>query len=282
MKRINLCILLILAGCSILNAQELASSKQKARDILTRYGEATGLTKNKSIGSLLSLTETGIEPESKVKLPSGIEYLAGSSFKQTLDFEAPCQVRTKLDTTHSSLYKGVRSENQQVDVNVLNGEAHYLNSAVYQDDKKLSAPFQYPTREEAIANTKKTAFKELFPIILDKFQCMPMEFDFVGIAESKDTRASIVETTSPDGVKYRMFFDEKTHLLLMMVETSGTNDNQKRERRYFYSDYKMMGGLLVASLIKTEKDGKLIETREIRALDLKPAFKPDLFKVSNK
>lgn len=280
MKRFQFCIILVLAGCSILHAQETAATKQKAREILTAHGEATGLMKNKSIGNLLSLTEAGISNETSNA--RGKELITETSFKVALDFEAPCRVRTKTESNIVSMYDGRRSENQSATEDVLNGESHFLNMEAYVDGKKMNMPLQYPTKEQAITSARKSAFPRLFPLVLDKFQCFPVEFDYVGIAESKDGRASIIEANSPDGVTYRMFFDDKTHFLLMMFETSILKDKRKRERRFFYSDYKQMGDLLVPSVVKIEKDGKLVETREIRALNLKPTFKAGMFNVKDK
>lgn len=280
MKHFHYLIILLLACCSSLNAQQSSATKEKTLEIFAAHAKAIGLPENGSAATQLSLTETAIS--NSVDIAGGKELISETSSKTVLDFESPCQVRTKLESDITSIFGGRKSNNQSVFESILNGDSYYSNAEAFIDGKKMDAPFKRPSREQAIAGEIRNAFPRLFPIVLEKFDCVPMEFDFVGIAESTDGRASVIGAVSQQGVTHKLFFDEKTHLLLMMFQVAVLQDGKKRERRYFYSDYKTMGGLLVPTVVKIEIDGKLYETRELRSLNMKPAFKPDLFKTADK
>ncbi|HSK71274.1 MAG TPA: hypothetical protein VK892_06235, partial [Pyrinomonadaceae bacterium] len=143
-------------------------------------------------------------------------------------------------------------------------------------------PLVYPTNEEGISNLKRSVFPVLFPILLDSSDCFPYNFSYIGVAESKDGRANMIEAVSSDNITYRLFFDEKTNLLLLLTKTWINKANVKRELKYFYSNYKNIEGLQIASTVKIEDGGKLIQTQEIKSLKINPTFKANFFNVKKK
>ena len=49
--------------------------------------------------------------------------------------------------------------------------------------------------------------------------------------------------------------------------------------KYFFSNYQEKGGLLIATKIVIERNGKVAQEKEIKDLKVNPTFKPDLFSV---
>jgi hypothetical protein len=127
---------------------------------------------------------------------------------------------------------------------------------------------------------KDDAFLVVFPILLDYAGYRPVELKYVGVAEAGGTKADVLEAVLTSGAKYRFFFDQQTHLLLLANETwTSRETNKERERKYFFSDYRKEDGLLIAHKIITEENGEVTAERLIKRLQINPTFKPDYFAV---
>lgn len=75
-------------------------------------------------------------------------------------------------------------------------------------------------------------------------------FIYVGKAKVMGTKADVLELKSLSQ-KIRFFFDEKTHLLLLMTRKI-KEKNTKINFSFYFSDYKLKGGVMVAGKIKYE------------------------------
>lgn len=96
-------------------------------------------------------------------------------------------------------------------------------------------------------------WSSVFPILLTNPLNSDVTYEYVGKAESANQRADIVDVKSNFFRKIRLFFDEKTHLLLMMTKELDRTKSVFTER-YYFSNYQLTDGLLVARSVKRESD----------------------------
>lgn len=152
--------------------------------------------------------------------------------------------------------------------------------------------------------TRTSLWETTFPIMLENPLDFPLSFSYIGKAEFNRNKMDVIEAKLEQNKTYRLFFDEKTHLLSLMipVENLGQGNNEI-ETKYFYSDYQLINGLMVAKKINIEtisniKDikAKIIikeieipkakqrETRmlseiNVKELKLNMTFKPNTFDI---
>ncbi|CDM64182.1 hypothetical protein PYK22_00174 [Pyrinomonas methylaliphatogenes] len=192
-----------------------------------------------------------------------------------LSISFPDKIRQRMEMTFVS--------NQQVLERVLNGDRYAQRSEIYVDGKPLNFTANnliQKSEQEKIADFKNSAFLMIFPITLEYSWYAPLRFKYVGVAEAKEGRADVIETALPNGSTYRLFFDQKTHLLLLMSEMS--KDGREAERRYFFSDYRNVDGLLIAHKVTVEKGKEVVGERQIKSVQINPTFKPDHYLVKGK
>lgn len=129
----------------------------------------------------------------------------------------------------------------------------------------------------------------VFPVILQASFEPAAQFEYVGKAEAGNgQKADVVDVKSSYLRKFRLFFDEKTHLLLMMTVTAINGDNEYQER-FYYSDYQLTDGILVAKRIQRESRNINVNTKvenklgdsftTIEEFKLNPKFSGDLFQI---
>jgi outer membrane lipoprotein-sorting protein len=58
--------------------------------------------------------------------------------------------------------------------------------------------------------------------------------------------------------------------------------NKEIEKKYFFSDYRVEDGLLVAHKVIVEQNGKVVAETEIKKFQFNPTFKADFFEVKGK
>ena len=167
---------------------------------------------------------------------------------------------------------------------IVNGSLFERNTEVFVDGQKLNAAFTFSTpKETEIKKLKIEFWLTTFPIFLESFALPNLDFIYVGIAESKDGRASVIQTIL-DERKYQYFFDEKTNLLLMMTESWKNKENKQFQTKYFFSDYREESEITFAHKISFQSDAESIGTGEtiIKSLKINPVFKPNFFDVKEK
>lgn len=238
--------------------------------------------KNVEIKGLIVTTRT------QVSVPYPEEFLKASpqyrnqrneeTTERELGISFPDKIREKMEASYPS--------NQQILDRTLNGGRFVRKSEVRVDGKPInftpsnSSP---KSEQEQIAEYKDSVFLTVFPIILDYSWYSPIEFRYIGVGEAKDTKADVIETMLSNGAKYRFFFDQQTHLLLLLIETrTSKSTNKEIERKYFFSDYRKEDGLLIAHKIVTETNKEVTAERELKSLQINPTFKPDYFAVKGK
>jgi hypothetical protein len=140
----------------------------------------------------------------------------------------------------------------------------------------------------------------------------PDPIAWVGVAESPDGKADVLQFKTPDGVETRLLLDEKTHLPLMMQWTGTTQvfnrgnnggggrggnfpqdqaPNQGRRGganrggasvqqaslQMHLSDYKSANGLKFPYLIQSGANEETTEELVVKTIRVNPTFKPEQF-----
>jgi hypothetical protein len=278
MKRIRTITILVLAfSCSIFG-QNSESNKTKAQEILAKAKEAISKKRKPQEIKGLSMTSV-VTRHSSVKLHSGQPVEINDAIQSESNFELQnLKIREKEVTNQTNIVRNMSDSTQIVEESVLNGENFSYTRNDFVEGEKVKVPIPTVSKEQSILYLKDSVFPKSFPVTLDSWY-RPLKFYYVGIAESKDGRANVIEAAN-DKTIYRLFFDEKTNLLLLMSQTWVDDKNNKYERKYYYSNYQEMDGLLVAAKIKVEilqPNGKIIEVREIKDLKINPTFKSNFF-----
>lgn len=268
-KTILVCLLLIvvigIAYPQQDQSADISKKTDKANEILQAARKA--FSKKTDISEVKSLT---IISTGQSQLTTELGSTDGTNKIET-NFIFPDKIHRIFD--------GIHSTNSEITSFIVNGELVSYNSAFYtRNGEKIN--FDYyasKSQKELRAIVKRDAFFSVFPITLDSSWFTPLEFSYIGIAESKDGKANVLEAVSTAGTKYRLFFDVQTNLLLMMI-VSRQDKDKTIETKYFYSDYKEMDGLLVASKIVIRNN---LRTEEIlvKTLKVNPKFKDNFYDV---
>jgi hypothetical protein len=129
-----------------------------------------------------------------------------------------------------------------------------------------------------------------------------VELIYVGEAEAPDGKADVIDVKGVSGLTVRLFFDKKSHRLLLMSFTEpllerlprtragadregGEEDSQVGEVakvQFHFSDYRAEGDIIIPHLITHVRNGKVIAERRLTSFNPKPAFKPDHFEAKRK
>jgi hypothetical protein len=130
----------------------------------------------------------------------------------------------------------------------------------------------------------------------------PDPIAWIGVAESPDGRADVLQFKGPDGVDTKLLLDEKTHLPLMLQWNGtvqsfnrgrggneqgrrGGNNNgnrgnatvQQASLQMHLSDYKSANGLKFPFLIQSGANEETTEELVVKNVRVNPTFKPEQF-----
>jgi hypothetical protein len=183
---------------------------------------------------------------------------------------------------------------------VSNGKTLNLETMLNSPDIPESTKKQIRAQQE---NAKKSITPQslikglnskIFPILLFN----PWEkssFTYVGRAVADNSTAHIIELANTNNRITRYFFDDKTHLLLMM--TDEVNRAQATiKTTYYFSNYKTVNGLSVAHKINSEvvskvkqkvgeknitSSSKVFSEVIIKSFQINPSFDSSTFLVKN-
>jgi outer membrane lipoprotein-sorting protein len=152
---------------------------------------------------------------------------------------------------------------------------------------------------------KENAFY-LFQLLLITPSYLSVEFIHVGEAQAEDGRADVLDAKGLNDFAVRLFFDKESHRPLLMSylepgkqrvplsrgkpdktsDQPGSQSNVAKgpgiEVQFHFSDYRAEDGITVPHLITQERNGKIIEEKELKRLKINPLFKPDHFEVKRK
>lgn len=204
--------------------------------------------------------------------------------------------------------------------NILNGEKLFrnvqtiINGKIQNLDNLLNSQFVPDNLKEQIKTSlsgsnisskelaQKSLYLDIFPVFFSLPWATTQQFAYIGKAESGENRADIVELISQDDHRLQFYVDEKTHRLLMLTdEKKSGDDNNEAKTTYFFSDYKLIDGLIIATKINIESTISVIRdldlgnkknpTRSktktvseiiIKEFKINPIFKPETFSVKEK
>ena len=265
-------LILVFALSAALAAQEKESPTDRSQEIIKKAQKKIG---KKTDLNLLKTLTVNYESSSRTVFQNKI-------------FETDTKSRVSMDgldkfygvksIKHFSNGKQSNTEEQRY---VLNGEQFSFETDVFAvDGTKIEFDVNKEVDKKLLKNNfKNEMFYLIFPLTLDSSLYFPMNSKYIGIVESKDGKAEVVEMQTPSKRIFRLFFDPNTDLLLMMSETWTNKDNQTFENKYFYSDYIEKSGLLFASKIVVEKKGTVIEEKTIKQIEVNPVLNSKLFNV---
>jgi len=253
-------------------AQNGDSQNNKAQEILKKAKAAVG--KKTDLAAAKAFTMV-YESSGRIAFQNKI---FETNAKVEVNLSSFDKIRASKFIQHFSNGKPTNTEKQEF---TLNGDGFYLDMNVFGiNGEKID--FNVKTdvdKEQRKKSFRNEIFHLFFPFTLDAVEYFPMNFSYVGTAESKDGKAEVLELAAPNKTTYRLFFDAKTYLLLMMTETRTSEQNKTFEKKYFYSDYQEKEGLLFATKIVVENNGVVVEERTIKDLKVNPTFKPNSFDV---
>jgi hypothetical protein len=135
----------------------------------------------------------------------------------------------------------------------------------------------------------------------------PVEYSFVGEAESPDGKADALDVKGPGGFAVRLFLDQKTHRPLMltynarkpriMTQTAAPGANRNHEEmekrmkemeaeaakqpeveyRIYLSDYREVNGVSIPHKMTRSIEDEVNEELEIKNVKINPQLKPEKF-----
>ncbi|MGI8469686.1 MAG: hypothetical protein ACR2N3_14675 [Pyrinomonadaceae bacterium] len=284
----------------ISQARQAVYQKVKREDIKSLYLQTNGTTAMESVTQI----EGDKEPR-ETKLRQTLESntsveLADKAKQEVLSFDAaknPAENHTKIE----SLVNGEKFS-QTTDM-IMDGKAIDMNAI-------FNAPFMPESlkkqMKEAMEKAKPTKEKiqksiseQLYTVLLSPLWGDDKVFVYVGKAEAgAGARADILEIESDTGRQTRWFFDEKTHLLLMITDEISKGGISAKTTQYF-SDYQPVDGLLIAKKINVETEtssepremeimgkkmkmsgkSKMVSEMIVKDFKINPKFKPETFAV---
>ncbi len=275
MKQVRILILFLFICASAFAQDKSADASESQKSESVKKAEKVliqakvAFNKKTEIADIKSLN---IKTKSSQQLSIAGKKIDGK-IEEEFNFDLPNKIQ------HS--FSGDYSTNKSVTTAILNGEKFSSKIDTFVDGKLFNLAANVNTKSQ-ISDLKRETFLLIFPIILDASWYIPLEFNYIGIAESKDGKAEIIEAVSSSKTSYRLFFDSETHLLLLMTESWTDKDNKQNENKYFFSNYQEKNGLLIATNIITERNGEVTEEKEIKELKINPNFKSDVFEIKGK
>jgi hypothetical protein len=180
----------------------------------------------------------------------------------------------------------------------------------------LTALLGGPNTEGLDAQTKqdvehKAVASEMARMLIAFLVTTKEEIAWIGIAESPEGKADVLEFTTPDGVVTHVMIDDKNHVPLLLSWTGiasqlgnfnrgggggnrgnrgGGGAQQQGNRggnrggagqvaplQMYLSDYKSVNGLKLPHLIQSGSNGETTEELVVKSYRINPTFKADLF-----
>ena len=313
-------LLLLTSFCQIYRAQN-STEKDKAR--IDRANEIIGQArqavyqkaKREDIKSLYLQTDGTTATESVMQI-EGDKDPRETKMRQTLESSVSVDLTDKAkqeifsymsdknpSENHSKIESLINGEKfSQTTETIVDGKAFDMNSffnlpfVSEKDKKQMKEAMEKakPTKE----SIQKGIAEQLYTVLLSSLWGDDKVFVYIGKAEADNVRADILEIESATGRQTRWFFDEKTHLLLMITDEISKGEISAKTTQYF-SDYQLVDGLMIAKKINIEMEsaigdremevmgkkmkisGKTKNITETIVKDFKinPTFKPETFAV---
>lgn len=207
------------------------------------------------------------ETKSRVKIDKEVMARFPDQFKSAATTYMP-----KMDENENFSKMELIANGEEIEVkqlSVFNGKEFDMKEALKtggaskeEIEKQIKKVAEARREMETKEFVRQNLWADLFPVLLDLPWEIDTRFAYLGKAQAGDKRANILEYVPTDKEKaqqkkhkstgkMRLFFDEKSHLLLMLTsELLVKKSNIKT--KYFFSDYEEKDGILVAKRINTE------------------------------
>jgi hypothetical protein len=162
---------------------------------------------------------------------------------------------------------------------------------------------------QALRNQRAEMTRLSLALLLATPSAMPLEYTYGGEAEAEDGKADVVDAKGPGSFAARLFFDKKTHRLLMigyrgaaprvMIQTqrgdgsppaageaprTGRGDADRMlpppqivDIQLFVDDYRNVDGVMLPHHFARSIDGTPNEEITFKTIKVNPAFKADAF-----
>jgi hypothetical protein len=246
------------------NNLSLASKEKKAFEILENARKA----QNVKLDEIKSLSINYEKNSSTVFNERKIE----KNLSSKLDISFPDKIIQENTGNYST--------NKEVSSFKINGDLFSYKTDLYKNDgEKIYFDPYTGDKSDLILSIKRDSFYAFFPITLDTSWFFKFSFSYVGIAQSANQKANVIEGISKSGTKYQLFFDEKTNLILMMIKSWKDKSENQITQKYFYSDFKEFDGLYFSTKVKVEQNNSIIEEQTIKSVKVNPKFKDNFFDV---
>lgn len=229
-------------------------------------------------GKYTSLIKTPLDGEREMQIEStGLE-------ESTFSIQKPDKIRIySLEKTGED--SGTRK------IQILNGEKTYANWETMDNGefvdfnvqfKKIGSP-GIPYKDAVNKDFFiQSTWTDIFPIVLYNFLDESAKYLYFGKAEAPTGRADIIILKRSNTLlETKLFFDEKSHLLLMIV-TTYQNDKQKTKNSYYYSNYILKDGMLIPQSIKVETSYITRQKLGIETVNKQKEFEVFDFKLNPK
>ena len=165
---------------------------------------------------------------------------------------------------------------------------------------RLAPPGGADGEAQALRNQRADMARFALVFLLTSPSATPLEYAYGGEAEAEDGKADVVDAKGPGSFAARLFFDKKTHRLLMLSYRGAAPRMIMQTRRgdgpppaggappelpppqivdiqLFLDDYKNVDGVLLPHHLSRSIDGKPSEEMTFKTIRINPAFKPDAF-----
>lgn len=269
---------LIFTNLFFFTESEAQNTKQadteKANKILELSRKAVSkATKSDEVIRFSATLSGDYQPTKKEAALNKVTY----SFEDKWEVELPNKLHLQRSVNYIS--------NKELREIVINSDFTNVSLTPFVQGMSISIAIPAQTKKildaEFSTSAKTKAFVNFLPIILSSAWNKDISFSFIGVAETKDGKADVIQGKMNDKSIWQLFFDQKNHLPLLMIQTLvNETTNEKTELKYFLSEYKEEKGLLVPHKIITQQDGEVTEDQEFKLLEINPTFKANTFEIN--
>ena len=244
-------------------------AKQRAKEVIAEYLKATGFGESASARTDIHIAFREIRPVfsnyGTSEYETQVEY--SLSIPNKIRRYRQDKVSTYLSllnqTSYQRKFEFIPSSSQSDDVVVANLPPSR--------NRKVNLTKEEQQKDDDVLTLKWYSFLVFFPIIMELPWYKKIDFKHIGIAESTNGKAHVLEANFDGKFKYQLLFDTKSHLLLMWKIINGTEDI------FYFSDYKKINGFLIAHTVKKYENGKWEHTKKVTDFRNDRKFVADLF-----
>ena len=293
-----LALLMLILQTSFISAQNVSKDEAigRAREILSKAREkvyqATEAEKIESLmlnlsGDSYTNTKTSIEgmPEQTLENRELVTYKYLFGLPSRLKFLSRSRTAPG-EKTETKVNSFVTINNDQIDADLetfVDGRKISLSEigegiAFAAKSLKTDTPAVDSNRQKSEDRIREGFFNqsafELFPFVLRELGSRKLEFEFIGKAEAENKRALVLqlieEPNKDQRIEHqtvtRFFFDARSHLLLLVTKETKLKDIDQVEKTFF-SDHRVVNGLLVPT--KIVKESQTISRLQFELLGVK-------------